>query len=888
MTDATVTFILDNLKELLLSTSKQISEVSNKVKSLSNDLEFFIGFLMEATKKPIEDLTMKALVKQVRQAVYEAEDIVDDYVIEAAKYKTSGVFSKMKHPLDHPTKLLSLAQKIEPMKAMVNDIYEKKKFGTVATQDGDGSNSAKKSNKAPKVEEDHVVGMEDEAKKVIDLLIGDSEEVQVITIAGMPGLGKTTLAKMIFRNPIIEFEFYNRVWVYVSQDCNRKEVFLAILEKITNVTDETRNMTEENLANKLLRALEKEKYLIVMDDVWTQRDWNDLQIAFPMNKRKSRILLTSRDNNVGKSDRCKAELHDLRFLNSDESRTLLTRKAFGSEECPQELITHRNHIAAECGGLPLAIVVIGGILLEKGNWKDVSQNVRGYIAEMDKEKIMNTFIEWSFYGLDYHLKACFIYFGMLPEDYRISVRKLIRLWIAEGFIQPKGEISLENIAEEYLTDLVNRNLVMVEKWRSNGKIKTCYVHDMIHVFCKNKSRDENFYHEIKRSDQIIDSSSNDAFRMYRGLSIPPHFLKNISPKKFGSNVRSFLCFSNDEITLSPVNISSIPKTFKLLRVLDGEPIRFPRFPTDLAQLFNLRYLLLSIQFKTLPKHITNLWNMQTLIIKTSSNALEIKGDIWKMIRLRHLETNASTSLSDLVSKKRSNDEDSLINLRTLSTISPETCREDVFERAPNLSKLGIRGQLAKLFEVKGGSSLFDNVKKLNSLENLKLFNDVLDVQDYKGKIVSPPDKFPLNLKKLTLNGTHLDWKYMPTLGMLENLEILKLKENAFKGKQWEPKDGGFPALQVLHIGRTDLVTWEASATHFPILKRLHLKHCTALIAVPSDLANITTLKKMELYWTNKMAADSAKKIETKKKLQHQQTIKDKGFKLSIYPPDHDQ
>ncbi|KAL2485140.1 Disease resistance protein (CC-NBS-LRR class) family [Abeliophyllum distichum] len=886
MTDATVTFILENLKELLVSTSKQISEVSDKVKSLSNDLEFFRGFLMEATKKPIEDLTMKALVKQVRQAVYEAEDIVDDYVIEAAKYKTSGVFSKMKHPLGHPTKLLSLAQKIEPMKAMVNDIYEKKKFGTVA--DGDGSNSAKKSNKDPIVEEDRVVGMEDEAKKVIDLLVRDSEELQVITIAGMPGLGKTTLAKMIFRNPIIEFEFYSRVWVYVSQDCNRKEVFLAILEKITtNVIDETRNMTEENLANKLHKYLEKEKYLIVMDDVWTQKDWNNLQIAFPTNKRKSRILLTSRDKNVGKSDKCKVEHHDLRFLNLDESRTLLTRKALGSEECPQELITHRNHIAAECGGLPLAIVVIGGILLEKGNWEDVSQNVKGYITEMDKEKIMNTFIEWSFYGLDYHLKACFIYFGMLPEDYRISVRKLIRLWIAEGFIQPKGGISLENIAHEYLTDLVNRNLVMVENWRSNGKIKTCYVHDMIHVFCKNKSR-ENFYHEIKWSNQIIDSSSNDAIKMYRGLSIPPHFLKNISPKQFGSHVRSILCFSNEEITLLPANISSIPKTFKLLRVLDGEPIHFSRFPSDLAQLVNLRYLLLSIQFKILPKHITNLWNMQTLIVKTSSNALEIKGDIWKMIRLRHLETNASTSLSDLVSKKRCNEEDSLIDLRTLSTISPETCREDVFERTPNLSKLGIRGQLAKLFEVKGGSSLFDNVKRLNSLENLKLFNDVLDVQNSNGKIVSPPDKFPLNLKKLTLNGTQLDWKYISTLGRLENLEILKLKKNAFKGKQWEPKDGGFPVLSVLYIERTDLVTWEASATHFPRLKSLHLRYCTALIAVPSDLANITSLETMNLYCTNKMAVDSAKRIQTQKKLQHQQTIKDKGFKLSIYPPDHDQ
>ncbi|XP_022887347.1 putative late blight resistance protein homolog R1B-14 isoform X2 [Olea europaea var. sylvestris] len=834
MIDATVTFIRENLKELIDSTSKQISEVNDKVKSLSDDLDFFKDFLQDATKKPIEDPAMEALVKQIRNAVYEAEDIVDEYVIEAAQYKSSSMFKKTKHPLDHPTKLLNLAQKIKPMKAIVNEIIKKKKSDDVARLDGGGSKPGKIT-KAPIVQEELVVGIEDEAATVINLLTRESEELAIVSIVGVPGL-------------------------------------------------------EENLAQKLLGSLEEEKYLIVMDDVRTQNDWNHLRVAFPKNKKKSRILLTSCDKNMGKDADCKVERHDLRFLNIDESWVLLQRKALGLEECPEDLVERGKNIAAECGGLPLKIVMIGEILLEKGtersHWEDVSKNVKEYIFEMDLGKKMDNFIAWSFNHLPYHLRACFIYFGMLPEDYRISVRKLIRLWVAEGFIQQKGELNLEGIAEDYLVDLVNRNLVMVEKWRSNGKIKTCYVRDMIHVFCKNKAVEENFYHEIKRSDQITDSSSKDDSKIYRGLSIPPHFLSTISPEKFGSHVRSLLCFPNGEIPSTLANISSIPKTFKLLRVLEGEPISFSRFPTDLALLVNLRYLVLSVQFKILPKYITNLWNMQTLIVNTSSNALEIKGDIFKMVRLRHLETNAPTSFSDPISKKRNNEEGSLISLRTLSTISPETCSEVAFDRAPNLSKLGIRGQLSKLFEVKGGSSLFDNVKKLNFLENLKLFNDVVDMQDSKGKTVSPPDKFPPNLKKLTLYGTQLDWNYMSTLGMLENLEILKLKENAFKGNSWEPKDGGFPALKILHIGKTDLTNWVASSSHFPSLKSLHLQHCTYLNAVPLGLADIATLQTIELYMTNEAAATSAKKIQDQKN-EYRQANEGKGIKVSIYPPDHD-
>ncbi|KAK4394850.1 hypothetical protein Sango_1639300 [Sesamum angolense] len=104
------------------------------------------------------------------------------------------------------------------------------------------------------------------------------------------------------------------------------------------------------------------------------------------------------------------------------------------------------------------------------------------------------------------------------------------------------------------------------------------------------------------------------------------------------------CFSKEEITLLPENVSSIPKAFKLLRVLAVTPVVFTRFPLDLIQLIHLKYIALSSTFKVLPEVLAKLWNLQTLIIHTTSRALKVKADIWQMTQLRYLKTNASITL----------------------------------------------------------------------------------------------------------------------------------------------------------------------------------------------------------------------------------------------------
>ncbi|KAL3510826.1 hypothetical protein ACH5RR_030227, partial [Cinchona calisaya] len=794
--------------------------------------------------------------------------------------------SKAAHLLDYMSDLRAVGKEIEKVSKDVKEIYENRAaLGFAAMQIEEISSRGQKKKKTLVVEEDNVVGFDDAAKEVIELLTGESDnqsdQLEVISIIGMLGLGKTTLAKKVLNDPKIEYEFYTRAFVNVSQEYERKEVFLKILSEFTQVTDQMNKMTDEQLAKELNDQLKSRKYLIVMDDVWTNDAWDQLKVAFPNNNKCSRVLITSRNKPVAVHANQKIEPYFLRFLYPAESEELLRRKVFGNNCCPPQLEEYEVRILQKCDGLPLAIVVIAGILVNHRDrtdwWKRVAEDVNDYVAKNQEQSY--DVIKLSYNHMPYHLKPCFLYLGVFREDFEIPIWKLVRLWIAEGFILRDGGMSLEDIAEDYVEELVDRNLVMVGHRRSTGQIKTCRIHDTLRDFCKKEAMKENIFQEIKRFDQVASLSADLSSDNFRRLCVNAYVSDYMKSKPSGEFVRSFMSFAKEETTLQPEHVSLIPKAFKLLRVLDVKSLIFTRFPTDLLYLVLLKYIAVSCNFKVLPEKMSNLWNLQTLIVETSSRTLEIKADIWKLAQLRHLHTNASTSLV-----KSKEDLSANPNLQTLSTISPESCRPEVFDKAPKLKKLGICGKLVNVIGPNSHSGLFASLFKLEDLENLKLLND-----DITFKLHGLPQEnmFPRKLTRLTLLNTLLDWRYMSTLGKLEKLEVLKLKDNAFQGELWQTEDGGFCNLKVLHIGNTNLVKWKTSASHFPILRSLFLRHCTKLEEVPSGLGDIATLQEIDLYCTNSRVASSARKIQVLK-LKVQANNKNKkgaAFKLSVYPPD---
>ncbi|XP_060214877.1 putative late blight resistance protein homolog R1A-3 [Lycium barbarum] len=877
MADVAVKFLLENLLQLLIDNADLIVGVKGEVEELLRDLNDFNAFLKQAAKSRRDNEVLKELVKKIRKVVNDAEDSIDKFVIEAKRHDDKNKFLQWFH-LTHVARAKGVADEIKIIRDRVKAIREDDAYGLQAISFDDNPNRGDEERKVPVVEEDDVVGFDEEAKTVIDRLIGGSDDVEVVPVVGMPGLGKTTLAYKIYKDPKVEYEFFTRIWVYVSQTFKRREIFLNIISKFTRNTKQYHDTPEDDLANEVKDLLGKGgKYLIVLDDVWTREAWDRIKVAFPNNHKRNRVLMTTRQKNVAKL--CNDKPHDLKFLTKDESWELLEKKVFHKEKCLPELELRGKSIAEKCMGLPLAIVVIAGALIGKGKttreWELVAESVGEHLINRDPENCKKL-VQMSYDRLPYDLKACFLYCGAFPGGFEIPARKLIRLWISEGFIQYQGSLTLEDIAEDHLNDLVNRNLVMVMKRNCSGQIKTCRVHDMLHEFCRHEAMtEENLFQEIKRGQERSFPEKRE-LATYRRLCIHSSVPEFLSTKPSGEHVRSFLCFGSKKIDMPLNDIPAIPRAFPLLRVLDTESIKFSRFSKEFFKLFHLRYIAFSTdKIITIPPNFGNLWNVQTLLIETQQGTLDIKADIWNMTRLRHVCTNASATLPS--PKRPKSGKDNLANrcLQTLSTIAPECCTAEVFTRTPNLKKLGVRGKIDALLE---DSNLFSNIGKLACLENLKLVNDTrLSSKELR---LPPAYIFPQKLKKLSLIDTWFDWKDMSILGQLEYLEVLKLEENAFRGQLLDPEDGGFPRLQVLWIERTDLTSWKASSGNFPRLKRLVLIACDKLEELPAELADVQSLQLMELQSCNESAAKSARAILKKK-----QEKEGGGFKLSVFPPD---
>ncbi|XP_062169523.1 uncharacterized protein LOC133875411 [Alnus glutinosa] len=432
----------------------------------------------------------------------------------------------------------------------------------------------------------------------------------------------------------------------------------------------------------------------------------------------------------------------------------------------------------------------------------------------------------------------------------------MHLWVAEGFIQHTGHRVPENVAEEYLDELINRDLIQVASRRTDGGVKTCRIHYHLRDLCTSESADEKFL-EVSTDVNLL--SANQSRRLSIQGSIDLYIHSNPSHPS-----RSLLFLGQHTYDFDPNHWKWVLDNFKLVRMLSFGCVDLYSIPTSIEDLFHLRYLgIESDALKAIPASIGNLINLETLDFRgTFLNCLP-KG-IWKLGRLRNLYMSGPVSLPNHLDPN----DTALKHLQVFSTVSLnlQTVSPIASGRIPNLTKLGIW-----FASDENISEVIDVLKCLNDLSHLQTLKIINCLER-----PSLPVSFPPAITKITLRHVRLKVRRdMKVLGKLLNLKILKLRSCLLSSKFYV-FGGSFPRLQVLKLENLRMKKWKQRRGAMPCLKHLVIKQCMELVMLPSQLQSLTVLQNVEVLWSTSESALMLQKLQM-----------NVGFKLLIYPPNND-
>lgn len=810
---AFVDFFLQNLKDLPSCKIDSNVFANNQIQTILDDLITLRSLLENYLEERNQDEKLQALSSRAVEVAYKAQLLIRSLVVGDDQDYSPIIFG----PITEEINLIKMeALKIRDNKCSLASQKSIKFSDSLPSQGGTPA-----INKA-------VVNLIDEAKMIIDQLVRGSKQLDIISVVGMPGLGKTTLARSVYNDPSVTCTFHNHAWCVVSQVYTKKGLLLQILGCIfPECSDQYLNKSEVDLEEELKRSLLKNKYLIVLDDVWDADAWSGLERSLPNDANGSRILLTSRHPDVAKKINPNREPHPLRQLTDDESWELLQKRLSCGESYDEKL---GREIAKNCKGLPLTVVIVAGILSNFGldGWEEIAGRLRLNTLSIT-EQCMDI-LELSHRNLPGNLKPCLLYFGAFPVGQEIPFGKLMRLWVAEGFVQKSDGKSSEDVAGGYMNDLIGRSLVMISKERSLGGIKACRVHDLLHEFYVVKAKKEKFLSLLSGYDELLTFNGQCNQQRLCVYSLQEHFERS---RIFCPSVRSILFF--------PLDNADGPKhcrilfnlcIFKLLNVLNLEQIHLGFcFPSETLLLIGLRYLAAQGDFDSIPSSITNLSNLETLLVKSGYRAA-LPDTIWNMQKLRYLHGHFRLLVSSLATDNlgMSSVLHSLDTFSELSLSSGQSI-EKILRKLPNIRRLK-----CKLSE---SGEFIVAVQFLSRLQSLHLSSPSGRVKYYS------EFHFPSNLNKLSLSDIHSS--VIPELRDLPNLEVLKLLSIHFEEDNWDmEEEWKLPKLRFLKLGSLDVVRWTSTSDHFPCLEKLVLQQCRKLEEVPSCLEIIEALEMIEV------------------------------------------
>ncbi|TKY46663.1 Disease resistance protein RPM1 [Spatholobus suberectus] len=662
MAEIAVSLALDKLLPLIRDEANLLRGIPGEFEDIQKELEYIQGSLESADRRAAEegDNTNKGIktwVKELREASFRIEDVIDEYMIYVEQQPRDHGCATSLHKAIHFIKTLMrrhrLASEIQQINSLVRGIKQRgvDYHFLIHPSPEQGPSSYRGSHsvqwhdprlRSRYLEEAEVVGIEVPRDKLIGWLVEGPAERSVISVIGMGGLGKTTLVSRVFNNQKVIAHFDYHAWITVSQSYTVEGLLRDLLKKLCREkrVDPPQGISEmdrDSLIDEVRNYFQQKRYVVVFDDVWSLPFWGQIKNAMLDNKNGSRILITTRMDGVVES--CKNsrsdKVHELKPLTQEESMELFCKKVFQCHNCPEELKKISSYFVEKCNGLPLAIVAIGGLLSGKEKtpfeWEKIRRSLS---SEMDKNPHLigiTKILGFSYDDLPYYLKSCFLYFGIYPEDYEVRSARLIRQWIAEGFVKDEEGKTLEDSAQQYLTELIGRSLVQVSSFTIDGRAKSCHVHDLLHDVVLRKFKDFSFCQHIKEDESISSG-------MIRRLSIAT-ISNDLIRSTESSHTRSLLVFAGyKESALKNNFVQRIPTKYRLLKVLDFEDSPLSFVPISWGNFAHLKYLNIrnsKMHTQQLPEFIGKLQNVETLDLRRTG-VTQMPKEICKLRKLRHL------------------------------------------------------------------------------------------------------------------------------------------------------------------------------------------------------------------------------------------------------------
>ncbi|XP_074565026.1 putative disease resistance RPP13-like protein 1 [Curcuma longa] len=630
---------LGKLSDFIEGEIGKVIGVEEELKKIHDKLLRISPYIQDAEKKRRRNPVINSWVKELKDIMYDAEDILELCLIEDGRLlaahpcSCSGVhspisllascFQRCKFRRDIWNKIKKVNDRLEAIKE-VNTLVP---GGLVAAQ----NNSVRTSTTSPAFVATDIVGtqIEEAAQNLILKMEHSKKNCSVFGISGMGGIGKTTLAKKIFDNDeMVKKQFKKQVWLHVSKDYSEIDILKQVLRGIGGHDDGVQSKAE--IEGKIAPLL-SESLLLVLDDIWSANVWMKLLRNVILNKPSCRsvILFTTRDENVGRAMRADF-VHHVEKMHEDSGWELIRKIVFGDVEdvIISELKEVGMEIVRKCDGLPLAVKVMAGVLLHKERtkreWKKVVESDLWSIEEIDA-KLSNA-LYLSYEDLPSHLKQCFLSCAFYRD---ISFRSdIIRLWVSEGFVIEQSKNLMENIAEGYYKELIARNLLQITERFSNAY--EFGMHDVLRSFGQKLMEDEG----ILVND--VQFTSTKSLTKIRRLSISTQ-----------GDVLSLPNVIIEQKCLRALHLFNCPQikrienhafeSLKCLRVLHLCDTSIESLPNSLMKLFHLKYLDLDrTKIRRLPESIGCLANLQTLSLSWCKSLHELPKGITRLSNLRCL------------------------------------------------------------------------------------------------------------------------------------------------------------------------------------------------------------------------------------------------------------